>query len=146
MKLEILKDILGNNYIGIDVTNHSTTSNCLYIISKYLELNINIEESIQNVLKRNNNKYHITVFNVAECNKNNDLFNLIDLDIADIKFDGIGMVSKDNMHVIFIVIVSKQLNKLRESYGFNNKDLHVTLAFTHKDLFNVSKKIPNLYK
>ncbi len=115
--------------------------------------NIDFSMCLENVMKRNNNSFHITVFNVAECNKNPVL---LDFDgfliIEDIINKGIGFISKndiitqENKFTFFNVVESIGLTKMREHLNLKIKDFHVTIGFTHTDLFHEAKNNPNLFQ
>ena len=96
------------------------------------------------LLERNHNEYHITVFNVQEYSNMINKCVLDDLveskhDYTDIVFNGVGSISKGDLITYYILVESKQLDKLREDYGFDKKHFHITVAFNKKDLFHLPK-------
>jgi len=141
MKLKIIKDVLGNDYLSL------TDFNDIFFdaLLDFAKTNINDFDSMnQNLLKRNGGNYHLTAFNVAECNKNPLLFNLSDIDINDLKLFGIGSISKDSNETFFIVCQSDTINKIRLALGLPFKDLHITIGFNNKDLFHARKNVCNI--
>lgn len=154
MKLEIIKDRIGNSYIGIDVTNDISILNTFTILDKSYDIktwfkdnNIDFKQCLQNNMDRNGNKLHITIFNVAECHKDP---NLLQFDgfplIEDVINKGIGFIKKDDKFTIFNVVESTGLDRMRELLKLKKRDLHITLGFTHKDLFHERKNIANLFQ
>jgi hypothetical protein len=64
-----------------------------------------------------------------------------DVIIDDLIMEGIGSISKHELTTYYIVCKSNKINDLRKSYNLNEKDLHITIGFTHKDLFHDRKNI-----
>ena len=148
MKLQYLYDIFNNKYIGLDIKLNATDinglslNNLLNIASNKI---INFNNCNDKLLIRNNNKYHITIFNVAEYNKNKKIDKFIGLTINNIEFLGIGSINKKDKETYFIVVKINILQSLRKTLNLKSKDLHITIGFTDKDLFNKSKNICNIY-
>lgn len=146
-RLTYLKDVLGNNYIGLDVDENIVVpflSDMEEILGK-----IQYSEYINNQKKRDGDKYHLTLINVAECNNLyqtmgvdkfvNSVELIFDYPIDDLKFMGLGKASKNENTAYFVVCKSEKLQAVRKRFGLDEKDLHITIGFKHKDVFGVSK-------
>lgn len=151
MKLKFLKDILGQDYIGLDVDptipdkNGLTLNDILGI--GYEEIPV-FDLLNNNLLNRNSDTYHLTVFNVMEYtsrkNFNTDIIGN-EIKSEQIEYKGIGSISQGEKTTYFVVVDCPILNDIRYLYGYNSKDLHITIGFTHKDLFNAPKTTPNVW-
>ena len=141
-----LKDVLGNNYLGLDIP--------ITIIQPYLnELRDILGEDdytkfTENQIKRDGGHYHITVINVIDFNKLsnnidkfvNSLDPILKYPIDDLKLLGVGRSQKNENTAFFIVCDSAKLEAIRNRYELQKQDFHVTLGFNFKDVFGVSKK------
>ena len=143
-----LRDIIGNNYLGIDLP--------ITIIQPYLnELKDILGEEDYNKfteqqIKRDGGHYHITVINVMDYNrisKNmgidkfvNSLDPILKYPIDDLKLLGVGRAQKNENTSFFIVCKSEKLEAIRKRFELSNHDFHTTLAFLYKDVFGVPKK------
>lgn len=143
MKLEILKDVVGNDYVGINIPSNQ--------VSRYLSLmNGDFKPFNEKLLERNSGHYHITVFNVMECQANPNHLKRAGLKIEDndVVMTGVGSIEIEKkgeiMKTFFIPIYSPFLNDLRSQLGLKEKDLHITIGFTHKDLFHARKNECNI--
>lgn len=149
MKLQYLYDIYNNPYIGfnIDFNTKDINGNTLIDLLNIAKIKINnFDEFNKKLLDRNNNKYHITVFNVMEYIKNKNLNKFIGLAINNIEYLGIGSIINNDKETFFIVIKLDIINTLRKTVNLVPKDLHITIGFTHNDLFNKNKDILNIHK
>jgi hypothetical protein len=142
-----LKDVIGNNYLGIKIPNESLQS--------YLnELKAVLGEEdykvfTENQQTRDKGEYHITVINVADYNKIckevgidkfvSSLDTIFKYPIDDLKFMGIGTAARNENRAFFIVCNSDKLEAVRKRYELNEVDFHVTLGFNYKDVFGVRK-------
>ena len=142
-----LRDIIGNNYLGIDLP--------ITIIQPYLnELKDILGEEDYNKfteqqIKRDDGHYHITVINVMDYNrisKNmgidkfvNSLDPILKYPIDDLKLLGVGRAQKNENTSFFIVCKSEKLEAIRKRFELSNHDFHTTLAFLYKDVFGVPK-------
>jgi hypothetical protein len=145
--LTTLKDIIGNNYIGIKLNNT--------IVEPYLDelkdiIGDNDYLKYTNLqIDRDRGSYHITVINVMDYNRLSkemgiDKFiNSLDLifkyPIDDLKMMGIGTAQRNNNRSYFIVCESDKLDAIRNRYNLPNHDFHITLGFFSKDVFGVPK-------
>lgn len=148
MKIQKIKDINNNNYIGIDINPINRDINGVSlsdILSKFISLIDDPFNKLINLLNRNNGKFHITIMNVPEFNRKQDSKSVIGNDINDIIFKGIGSITKDDMVTYFIIVESNMLNSIRQQFDLTQKDFHITIGFSHKDLFNSRKNIPNIF-
>ena len=150
MKLSKLTDVLGQTYLGLDVDPSFKDKNGLTlndILEEGLTYIPYFSDRNDNLLNRNNNHYHITVFNVMECGK----YKLLDKDIMidilsnDIEFTGIGSIHKELCSTYFVPVKCLKLNNLRYLFNLDDKDLHITIAYTHKDLFGMPKNVPDVW-
>jgi len=140
MKLEIIKDVFNNSYIGVIIKEEQIKK----YIDKMLELDNNFVQYNEKLLIRNYGHYHITVFNVAECKTNPDLFKTLGTNISnDLFISGVGSIQQDINKTFFIVVNSPKLSQLRIDNNLNDKDFHITIGFTKKDLFNDRKNKTN---
>ena len=116
-----LKDVIGNNYLGIKIPNESLQS--------YLnELKAVLGEEdykvfTENQQTRDKGEYHITVINVADYNKIckevgidkfvSSLDAIFKYPIDDLKFMGIGTATRNEKRAFFIVCNSDKLEALK---------------------------------
>lgn len=151
MITQIIKDVYNNPYYAIDVLvdsvdNNGTSFNEL--LKKFLELVPNAVDFNKKLLKRNNNAYHITILNVPEYNivlKSNEINELPTIKIDDIVFKGIGSITDGDMVTYYVVVDSLTINLLRDAYNMKQKDLHITIGFSDKDLFKKRKNVTNVF-
>ena len=140
-----LKDVLGNNYLGLDIPKH--------VVEPFLnELKDILGEDdyskfTENQIKRDGGHYHITVINVIDFNKlsnNIDKFvNSLDpifkYPIDDLRMLGVGRAQKNENIAFYIVCNSEKLDAIRTRFELGNQDFHITLGFNFKDVFGVPK-------
>lgn len=140
-----LKDVVGNNYIGVNIP--------IGIVEPYLNelkeiLGDKYETYTQLQKNRDGGHYHITVIPVMDYNKLykdklTDFVNSIELimkyPIDDIKLLGIGTASRNENTTYFIVCQSDKLDDIRNRFDLPKHDFHITLGFYHKDVFGVRK-------
>lgn len=147
--LTYIKDVIGNNYIGINVPNG--------IVDPFLnELKDIIGEDdfesyTENQKNRDHGEYHITTINVMDYNSLskkmgvdkfiNSLEPVFKYSIDDLKMMGIGTAERNGNRAYFIVCQSDKINAIRERFGLPKIDLHVTLGFNFKDVFGVPKNV-----
>jgi len=145
--LTYIKDIIGNNYVGIDFPNG--------IIDPFLsELkdiigDESFEAYTENQKKRDHGSYHSTVINVMDYNALskkmgmdkfiNSLDPIFKYEIDDLKMMGVGTAEKNGNRAYFIVCNSDKLDQVRQRYELPKFDFHITLGFLHKDVFGVRK-------
>ena len=125
MKIEILKDSIGGEYIGFNVDKS--------IIQKHLDkmVELGLTTEIENQQKRDSNKYHITLFNFKNYK---EYLHLVGMDVNDVVIlDGIGSISDNKSTTYFIPVES---NTIKE---YTDKDLHIAIGFSIKDVFNQRK-------
>lgn len=142
-----LKDILGNNYLGLDIP--------VSVVQPHLnELRDILGEDdyvkfTENQIKRDGGHYHITVINVADYNRLskhmgidkfvNSLDPILKYPIDDLKLLGVGRAQKNENTAFFIVCDSAKLEAIRNRYDLQKQDFHVTLGFNFRDVFGVPK-------
>lgn len=149
MKLQLIKDVNNNDYIGLNIPSIQVLNKPILTLINNIGYKKTID-CLNNVVIRNGGYYfHCTVFNVMEFGmikkqlENNffqdDIINDIDYNLI---FDGIGLGTNDKGdETYFIVCHCKELNDLRIKYNLEPKDLHITIGFTNKDIFNIDKSI-----
>ena len=144
--LQILKDTLENNYLGIvfPIEEVQPFLNQLkdYLGESYDEY-INLQQT------RDHGKYHLTLLSVPEFNSRskemgydkflNHLENLMKVNFDDIKLLGVGSAEKSGNRAFYIVVKSDLLNESRTALNLDEKDLHITLGFKSKDVQGVRK-------
>lgn len=143
-KLVKLLDKNGAEYIGLEIEDNMNKYNNFLL--KEVE---NAQSFIEQKMKRDAGKYHITVLHVAQMQsfkkKNPDEYEKFLHDYLDTSFDikmhGIGTAidSKKGNQAWFVVTEAEDLQNILEKFGFPPKDFHVTLAFNKGDVFSTSK-------
>ena len=145
--LGYIQDILGNNYLGIDIPVNTIQP----FLKDFREIvgddDYNTYTKLQQ--ERDHGKYHITIINVMEYNMLckevgmdkfvNSLDKIFKYGIDDLKMMGIGTAAKNTDSAYYIVCKSDKLDAVRKRYGLEPRDLHVTLGFLYKDIFGVRK-------
>ena len=145
--LGYIQDILGNNYLGIDIPVNTIQPFLKDFREIVGEDDYNTYTKLQQ--ERDHGKYHITVINVMEYNKLsnelgmdkfiNSLEKILEYPIDDLKMLGVGTANRNENRAYYIVCKSDKLNAVRQRYGLEPRDLHVTLGFLYKDIFGVRK-------
>jgi hypothetical protein len=145
--LTTLKDIVGNNYIGIRIDN--------MLVDPFLK-KLNDILDPDDYLKytklqqqRDHGSYHITVINVMDYNRLskemgvdkfvNSLEIILKYPIDDLQMLGIGTANRSTNTAYFIVCRSEKLKSIRDRFNLENQDFHITLGFFSKDVFGVRK-------
>lgn len=141
-----LKDVLGNNYLGIDLPKH--------VVEPFLnELKDIIGDDYDEFVKlkddRDGGHYHITVINVMDYNKLskemgidkfvNSLDPIFKYPIDDLKLLGIGRAQRNENISFYTVCQSEKLDAIRKRFELSDHDFHITLGFKYKDVFGVRK-------
>lgn len=144
--VEYQKDILGSNFLGITI-NPGVVSQSLQTMKEIL--GEQSDKFIKSQVDRDGGKYHITVMNVSEFNSLTNKFGadkfvnsldaVFDYPIDDIKFMGLGKAEKANNKAFFVVVKSEKLDQIRDKYGLEKKDFHITLGFYPRDVHGVRK-------
>jgi len=142
-----LKDVIGNNYLGIKIPTEALQSYLNELKEVLGEEDYNI--FTDNQQRRDSGEYHITVINVADYNRIckevgidkfvSSLDAIFKYPIDDIKFMGIGTATRNENRAFFIVCNSDKLDAVRKRYELNDHDFHVTLGFNFKDVFGIRK-------
>lgn len=146
MKIEIIKDIKNQPYLGV---LYSFDNKGYKIVLKYIRSLLSTFDKteclkwIDNQQLRDKYTWHITVFNSMECRKYSHLLSKYNgFEILDIEYKGIGSINDKNGNKTFYIICSSStLDKIIESENIDKKHFHITIAFTLKDLFNENKDI-----
>lgn len=142
-----IKDVLGNNYLGINI-QEEVVSPFLKELKEILGEE-NYEEFTNYQQKRDSGKWHMTVINVIDYNRLSkqmgidkfvsSLDSVFKYEIDDLKMLGIGTAERNGNRAYFVVCISEKLDALRKRYGLSEHDFHITLGFRHKDIFGVPK-------
>jgi hypothetical protein len=142
-----IKDVLGNNYLGINIQKEVVDP--FLVELKEILSEDNYEKFTDYQQKRDSGKWHITVINTMDYNRLSkemgiDRFiNSLDLifkyPIDDLKMLGIGTAERNSNRAYFIVCRSEKLDALRKRFNLPKHDFHVTLGFFSKDVFGVPK-------
>jgi hypothetical protein len=143
-----LKDIIGNNYLGINIPN-GLIDLFLFELEEIIDNQDEFEEYISNQKKRDLGSYHLTVINTGDYNKLakemgmdkfiNSLESVFKYEISDLKMMGIGTAERSGNRTYFIVCKSDKINTILERYNLPPKDLHITIGFKWKDVYGVRK-------
>ena len=141
-----LKDVLGNNYLGIDIPKH--------VVEPFLnELKDIIGDDYEEFTKLKENRdgshYHITVINVMDYNKLskemgvdkfvNSLDPIFKYPIDDLKLLGVGRAHRNENVSFYTICKSEKLDAIRNRFELADHDFHITLGFKYKDVFGVRK-------
>lgn len=142
-----LKDILGNNYLGVNIPNTS-----IQLFLNELKEEIGEDDYVtftENQQNRDHGDYHITVINVGDYNKlsnemgmdvlTNSLEKVFKYEIDDLKLMGIGTATRNENRTYFIVCNSEKLDAIRKRFELPEIDFHITIGFKWKDVFGVRK-------
>ncbi len=159
MKIKQLRDVNNSIYYGISEFRDLNSDDFLYMDNNHLsELYFTFLAKCKdwnlyelNKQYRDGEESHITVFSVAdvgfiikklgEVAAASYFENLVNINVNDLTFEGIGTSSKDGNETYYIVCKSYTLNATRNHLGMANKDYHITLGFNKKDVFGVDKSI-----
>lgn len=141
-----IKDITGSNYLGIKI-NQSTIQKFLDELKDHL--GDEYDKYITNQQNRDRGSHHITVINVMDYNKLskesgisnfvNSLDKVFKFPIDDLKMMGVGTAKRNENTTYFVVCKSEKLDAVRKRYELPDHDFHITLGFSHKDVFGVRK-------
>jgi hypothetical protein len=145
--LSFVKDSLGNNYIGIKIDKNVVVpflENLKSVLSES-----DFEQYTKSQQNRDSGNYHITVINVMDFNRLskeigydkllNNLDNIFQYPIDDLKMLGIGTAQKNENRAYFVVCESEKLDAIRTRFSLPKHDFHITLGFKWKDVFGVRK-------
>ena len=142
-----IKDVLGNNYLGINIQKE-VVSPFLKELKEILGEE-NYEEFTDYQQKRDSGKWHMTVINVMDYNRLSkqmgidkfvsSLDSVFKYEIDDLKILGIGTAERNGNRSYFIVCRSEKLDAIRKRFNLPKHDFHITLGFKHKDVFGVPK-------
>ena len=143
--LSYIKDITGNNYLGIKIEKgliEPFLSELKDILGSEYETYTNLQQ------QRDHGSYHITVINVMDYNKLgkqgidqfiNSLESVMKYPIDDLQMLGVGTAQKNENRAYFVVCRSEKLQAIRKRYDLPEQDFHITLGFKFKDVFGVRK-------
>lgn len=152
LQLQYIKDVIGNPYIGfvVPLNMHDKFDVSLMDMLGIAETQIpDFALCNTNLLTRNHGVYHITMFNVMEMKLKEVTGIKIDESIRYgshmFEYKGIGSITKGDMSTYYVVVDSDEMNIERNIVGLPSRDLHITIGFTHKDLFTERKNVANFY-
>ena len=144
--IENLKDLMGNYYIGVNIYTDT-----VYPFLEQLKdiLEDEYDEYISYQQHRDMNHYHITVIRPTEISNLESQFGLgkfreyienhFQYPIDDIQLLGIGKAESGNNKAFFVVVRSEKIQAIRKNWGLEPIDLHITIGFKYKDIFNQPK-------
>lgn len=142
-----VKDILGNNYLGVNIQKEVVNT----FLKELREIlgEENYEQFTDYQQKRDSGKWHMTIINVIDYNRLSkqmgvdkfvsSLDSVFKYEIDDLKMLGIGTAERGDNRSYFVVCRSEKLDSLRNRYGLSAHDFHITLGFRYKDVFGVPK-------
>ena len=152
-KIEYLKDIVNNTYVGVPISKDAVTSYLKQLKDILGDDEYKVYTTNQQNRDASNGRdhaYHITIINAFELNKLmktpesskyveylDTIMNTVSID--DIKMKGIGMAKKDSNTAFFVVVESDMLTELLNKIGLPKKDFHITLGFNKLDVHGVRK-------
>lgn len=143
--LSYIKDVIGNNYLGIKIEKPLVDPFLIElkdILGSEYETYINLQQ------QRDHDSYHITVINTMDYNRLskggidkfiNSLESVMKYPIDDLQMLGVGTAQKNENNTYFVVCKSEKLQALRKRYELPEQDFHITLGFKFKDVFGVRK-------
>lgn len=154
MKLTYIQDVIGNNYIGLDIPKWMVEP---YInqMKEIIDNDKLFDEYIKNKEARDRGHYHITVINVMDFNQLTKKLGSkfieslevpFDIEITDLELLGVGTAQKNENRAYYVVCKSDILNEVRSRYGLPPIDLHITIGFKWKDVFGVPKNKETIIK
>ncbi len=149
MKLKKIYDVLKQPYLAVEL--HSGDIEFLSLFGMIGELRKHLGDDKYNAIYENKVKrdgadtWHITVFNSMECKKSPALLRYAELQVDDVKFHGVGKISKEDKNTYFVVAESKVLDTLRRVESLTKNHFHVTLGFDERDLFHQPKDSSTLF-
>ena len=115
-----------------------------YLINPEFKIIENINKAILNYYTTRTFGNHITIIDSKEVNylksKGLKIPPLADIEFSeDFEVLGLGSVNQGSNSVFYLVINWQWAQDFRKSFGLDYKDLHVTVAFTENDIFDVPK-------
>jgi hypothetical protein len=142
-----IKDVNGNNYLGIKIPNNLVEP-FLQQLKEYIGED-DFVEFTKNQQIRDGGGFHLTVINVADYNRLmsymgvdnfvNSLDKILTLEVGDLRMLGIGTATKSINRTFFIVCQSEILESVRTRFDLPEHDFHITIGFKDKDVFGVRK-------
>lgn len=150
LRICYLKDVLGNTYVGFKIFPYAIQG----LLNQWFE---NFECLVESDFKtfygnrerRDGTNYHSTLINVPEFHKKEMWQTTQDLIGRDYKLTikGVGRAHDEakGCEAHFIVLECPALDKLRESLNLPKRDLHITIGFEGKDVFNRPKDHTSIF-
>lgn len=138
-KCEIIQDSKGQDYIAATVDNEYMQS-----FESMMKLH-NLQDELDKKLNRDKGLYHITVVNVAETHllKKNNQFDKIAQEFINKPFTfyvyGIGKIEIENDKSYHVVVDNPEINTILKNNNIKEKNLHITMGFSDKDLHKKPK-------
>jgi hypothetical protein len=139
--LVMLKDRLGNPYIGIKFYPHE-----LQTFADELGTHLGDEYDLfsSKRINRDGENYHITLLNVSEFKAAKQKATLILGLVVELEIIGIGKGEGNGNTVYYGVVISKQLDNIFYDFYDYKKDFHVTFGFNTKDVYGICKGVETL--
>jgi hypothetical protein len=139
--ISILKDRLGNSYMGIKFSSYEVES-LANQLNEYLGEEYELYKTNRN--NRDGDKYHITFLSVPEYQPiREDAIKLLGQKV-NLEVVGIGKAEGKGNITYFAIVNSTDLDTMFSKFYDTKKDYHITLGFNQKDVFGVSKGLDTL--
>tara|TARA_R110000772_G_scaffold43995_1_gene101181 strand:+ start:8039 stop:8524 length:486 start_codon:yes stop_codon:yes gene_type:complete len=149
-RIGYLKDVLGNNYLGLKFTENELSPflSDLYEIVDNDNHYDTLTENQKRRDRRDGHDYHSTLISVMDYNKLSQQMGaefqkrvdiMFSLEITDLILKGVGTAERAGNQTYFVVLESPTLDECRSALGLPKIDLHITLGFNRKDVFGVRK-------
>ena len=93
-----------------------------------------------NAAMRDKFKYHITLCTDKKLMTPEFMSDIKDLTVDDFRNKGLGQITNENDETVYyLVINSDKMKGIYAKHGHPDRDLHITLGFSHRDFHNVRK-------
>ncbi len=139
-EIEIMRSNSGVEYLACRIVKEDIRS---LIERTATLLGERYEEFEANRVARDGSDYHITIVSPREYNSRPKYRKKMLGDEAGnpIRFEalGLGRISKDGNEAYYVVLSSEQGATLRERYGLDTRDFHITIGFSLVDVHGVAK-------
>lgn len=127
---------LHSSFVGIDV-HRDSLQEARERLSETLKEDFKIFENKK--FERDGEKWHITVAVYSQYRKLTAEQKSILFGDFDFSITGIGEVEENGDKAWFATVESQGLSEMIEAVGLPARDLHITLAFSNKDIHNADK-------
>lgn len=145
--IEHVKDATGQNYLAIKIDSlelHTFMDQLRSLLGKE-----DFDLYTSNQETRDKGEHHITVISVMEYGRLTKTMGVdkfvealqpvLEYEIDDLQLLGLGKAEDKGNTAYFVVCDSDKLHAVRTRFELSKRDLHITLGFDKKDVFNVPK-------